>query len=149
MFIKQKSLISHISSQEWLVRMTRNEKEVHWLDTGWTMWPWPLTSPISLTLDFKGHILMYLYLKNCWSDWCEAKRKWIRYRADYMTLPFDHTHDLDLEVSASKFEVALSQKREGRLTWYERDMSCPFMTMRLAFVPDSDLRRQHAVDISS
>ena len=27
-----------------------------------------------------------------------------------MTLPFDHTHDFDLEVSMSEFEIALSQK---------------------------------------
>ena len=30
-------------SQEWLVRLMWNEKEVHRLDTGWNMWPWPLS----------------------------------------------------------------------------------------------------------
>ena len=38
-------------SQEWLVRLMWNEKEVHWLDTGYNMWPWPLTSLMTLTLD--------------------------------------------------------------------------------------------------
>ena len=37
-------------SQEWLVRLIWNEKEVHRLHTGWTMWPWPLTSLMTLTL---------------------------------------------------------------------------------------------------
>ena len=29
-----------------------NEKEVHQLDTGYSMWPWPMTSLMTLTLDF-------------------------------------------------------------------------------------------------
>ena len=82
--------------------------------------------------------------------------------ADCMTLPFDHTHDLDLgvEISRSESEIALSQEWDGQLTWNEEDVSHPFMTMILtsvtmvgwADVPDSDwgdFRRQCAVDISS
>ena len=60
--------------------------------------------------------------------------KLIRYWADCMTLPFDHTHDLDLEVSRSNFEIALSQEWDGWLTWNERDVSHLFMTMILTFV---------------
>ena len=74
-------------------------------------------------------------------------------------LPFDHIHDLDLGVSRSEFELALSQEWDGRLTWNEKDVSHPFMTMILtsvtmvgwADVPDSDqgdFRRQDGVDIS-
>ena len=81
-----------------------------------------------------------------------------------MTLPFDHAHYLDLgvEISRSEPEIALSQEWDGRLTWNEKDVSHPFMTMILpvtsvtmvgwADVPDSDwgdFRRQRAVDISS
>ena len=33
-----------------------------------------------------------------------------------MTLPFDDTHDRDLEVSRSKFEIASYQEWEGLLT---------------------------------
>ena len=77
-----------------------------------------------------------------------------------MTLPFDHTHDLDIGVSRSESDIALSQKRGGRLTMNEKDVSHPFMTMVLscvtmvgwAGVPDSDrgdFRRRRAVDISS
>ena len=38
-------------SQEWLVRLMWHEKQVHWLDTGYNMSPWPLTSFMTLTLD--------------------------------------------------------------------------------------------------
>ena len=87
-------------------------------------------------------------------------REVIGYLADYMTLTFDHMHDLDLGVSRSESEIALSQEREGRLTWNEKDVSHPFMTMILtsvtmlgwADVPDNDrgdFRCQRGVDISS
>ena len=84
----------------------------------------------------------------------------IWYWADCMTLLFDHIHDLDLGVSRSESEIALSQEWGGRLTWKEKDLSHPFMTMiltsvtmvRWADVLDSDwgdFRRRHAIDISS
>ena len=65
-----------------------------------------------------------------------------------MTLPFDHTHDLDLGVSKSESEIALFQEWGGRLTMNEKDVSHLFMTMiltcvtmvRWAYVPDSDLQ---------
>ena len=71
-----------------------------------------------------------------------------------------HTHDLDLGVSSSESEIALSQEWGGRLTMNEKDVSHPFMTMILtcvtmvgwADVLDSDrgdFRRRRAVDISS
>ena len=77
-----------------------------------------------------------------------------------MTLPFDHTHDLDLGVSRSESEIALCQEWGSLLTMNEKDASHPFMTMILtcvtmvgwADVPDSDrgdFRHRHAVDISS
>ena len=90
------------------------------------------------------------------------KQSELWYWADCMTLPFDHNHDLDLgvEISRSQSEIALSQEWDGRLTWNEKDVSHPFMTMILtnvtmvgwADVPDSDwgdFRRRRAVDISS
>ena len=35
-----------------------NEKGVHGLDTGYNMWPWPLTSLMTLTLDVSGPVDM-------------------------------------------------------------------------------------------
>ena len=82
------------------------------------------------------------------------------YWADHMTLPFDHTHGLDLGVSKSESEIALSQEWGDRLTGNEKDVSHTFMTMILtsmtmvgwADVPGSDqgdFRRRRAVEISS
>ena len=93
----------------------------------------------------------------------DVKRKGtelIGYWADYMTLPFDHNHDLDLGVSRSESEIAISQEWDGQLTWNEKDVSHPFMTMILTSltmvalpdVPDSDrgdFRRWRAINISS
>ena len=63
-----------------------------------------------------------------------------------MTMPFDHTHDLDLGVSRSESEIALAQEWGSRFTYNEKDVSHPFMTMILtsvtmvvlADVPDID-----------
>ena len=88
----------------------------------------------------------------------------IWYWAYCMTLPFDHTHDLDLGVSRSESEIALSQEWGGRLTMNEEEfwvtkkkkimtmiLTCVTM-VRWADVPDSDrgdFRRRRAVQISS
>ena len=92
--------------------------------------------------------------------WKRSELIW--YWADCMTLPIDHTHDLDLgvEISRSESEIALSQEWDSLLTWNEKDASNPFMTMILtsvtmvgwADVPHSDwgdFRRRRAIDIFS
>ena len=38
---------------------------------------------------------------NCWSKWCKANMKWIRYLAHCITLPYHHAHGLDLEPRVS------------------------------------------------
>ena len=50
---------------------------------------------------------------------CELTEYWIH----VVTFNFDLTYDLDLEISMSNFEIAVSQEWEGRLTLNERDMS--------------------------
>ena len=61
----------------------------------------------------------------------------VRYWVNHMTLTFDLTHDLDLVVSRSKFEIALFEEwgrgGGGWLTWNERDMSWSFMTMTVTY----------------
>ena len=116
-------------------------------------WPWPLI--------FQGQILKDLYLRNCYLiDVKQKESKSIRYRGDCMVLPFDHTHELDLVISRSKFEVALFEEWESWLTWNERDVSWSFMTMtdlwvtmvEWVYVLDSDwgdFKRRRVVDISS
>ena len=40
-----------------------------------------------------------------------------------VTFNFDLTHDLDLEISMSNFEIAVSQEWEGQSTCNDKDMS--------------------------
>ena len=59
-------------SQEWLVRLMWNKKEMHWLDTGYNMWPRPLTSLMTLTLDVsRSNFEIAL------SPELKLKRKWV------------------------------------------------------------------------
>ena len=44
-------------SPELLVWLMWNEKEVSWYDTGPIVWPCPLTTPMTLTLEFQGQSL--------------------------------------------------------------------------------------------
>ena len=86
---------------------------------------------IVFTLDNICHCVKQNY---CLIDVKRKRSETVRYWADYMTLPFEHTHDLDLEVSRSKFEIALSHELEGRLIWKQRDVSHPFMSVTLTCV---------------
>ena len=108
-FVKVKHFL--VISQEWLVRLMWNEKEMHRLDTGYNMWPWPLTSLMTLTLYVSRSNFETLYLRNCWSDWCEMKRKRIN-----RILGWLYYFVLDLGVSRSESETA-SREWDGRLTW--------------------------------
>ena len=139
-----------------------SKKEVHWLDSGYKMLPLPLTPLMTLTLDvakskFRNSgisgIVGLIHVK-----WIGSEL--IGYCADYMTLTFDQTHDLDLGVSRPESERALSQEWDVWLTWNEKDVCHPFMTILLTSVTvagwtdvqDSnwgDFRRRRAIDISS
>ena len=66
----------------------------------------------------------------------DVKRKGgasVVYWVNYVTLTFDLTHDLDLVVSRSKFEIALFEEWGGWLTWDERDVSLSFMIMTVTY----------------
>ena len=94
--------------QEWLVRLMWNEREMHWLDTGYNMWPWHLALLMPLTLDvsrsnFERAVSQDVGLIDV--KWKESKL--IGCWADNMTLTFDHTHDLDLGVSRWEAEITL------------------------------------------
>ena len=120
-------------SQEWLVRLTWNEKELHQFDTGSNMWPWPLTPPMSLILNFLNscfeislfqELLVWLtWNQNEWFDWILRQLCHIPVWPNRWYWPW-----------ISKFVIALSQEGEGRLTWDESNVSWSFMTMTLTFV---------------
>ena len=64
-------------SQGWLVRLIWNENDMHRLDTGWTLWSWPLTSTMTLTFDFPSSNFKIAVPQDLLSDWCETERKQI------------------------------------------------------------------------
>ena len=101
-------------------------------------------------LDFWGNLLKLLFCQiffenfGCvfWSNTLghisgmigpiNVKRKGgasVGYWANYVTLTFDLTHDIDLVVSRSNFEIALFEEWVGWLRWNKRDVSRSFMTM--------------------
>ena len=49
--------------------------------------------------------------------WNQIGRTSSGYWAKYRAFPFDHTHNLVLDFSRSKFEIALSQQSKGRF-WH-------------------------------
>ena len=117
-------------SQEWLSDWCETKKKVHRLDTGYNMWSWPFC----LTHDPDLGYFKVNFRNSCIS-WIVGliDVKWkgsesIGYWADYMTLPFDHIHDLDFGVCNSLISWMV------RLTWNKKDVSHPFMTMILISV---------------
>ena len=128
-------------------------------------WIWYVTLTFDLTYDLDLGCFAVKFRNSCISGIAaliDVKLKGselIWYWADCMTLPFDYTHDHDLEigVSRSESEIALSQEWGGQLTLNEKDVSHSFITMILSSVTlvgwvdvlDSDSRRRRAVDISS
>ena len=68
-----------------------------------------------------------------------------------MTLPFDHTHDLDLEFSSSTFEIALFEEWEAcELIIHDHDIWVIIVGWVDVLGSDrGDLRHGRAVDISS
>ena len=60
-----------------MVRLPRNEKQTHRLNSRLQMGPSDLTLTLTLTLNSQGQILNWLYLCQKWSDCHETKSKHI------------------------------------------------------------------------
>ena len=60
-----------------MVRLPRNEKQTHRLNSRLQMGPSVLTLALTLTLNFRGQILNLLYLCQKWSDCHETKSEHI------------------------------------------------------------------------
>ena len=75
------------TSQPIMVRLPRNEKQTHRLNSRLQMWPSDLTLVMTLTLNFQGQISNWLYLSQKWSDCHETKSKHIDWSQD---LKCDH-----------------------------------------------------------
>ena len=64
-------------SQPKMVQLPRNKKQTHWLNSRLQMWPLGLTLAMTLTLNFQGQTLSWLYLSQKWSNCHETKNKHI------------------------------------------------------------------------
>ena len=142
-----------------------NVKKVHRLDTGYTIWPWLLTSLMSHDLDLG--FFKVKFRNSCISGIVGLiDVKWkgselIRIWAECMTLPFDHTHDLDLEVSRSSVWISLISgmgrpidlERKGcESSIHDNDIDFSVTMVWWVDVPDSDqgnFRCLCAIDISN
>ena len=60
-----------------MVRLPRNEKQAHRLNSRLQMWPSSLTFAMTLTLNIQGQIWNWLYLCQKWSDCHGTKSKHI------------------------------------------------------------------------
>ena len=161
-FFKVKHYFGHISGMVGPIDVKRKGSA----SVGY--WAHYVTFTFDLTLELDLGCFKVIFWNSSFSiivgvievKWKRSELIW--YWAIWMTLLFDHTHDLDLgvEMSRSESETALSQEWDSGLTWNEKDVSHPFMTMILtsvtmvgwADVPDSDwgdFRLRRAVDISS
>ena len=87
-------------------------------------WPWTLSFKVKF---WKSHNSLMGCPIDMEGKGCELTECWTH----VVTFNFDLTYDLDLEISTSNFEIAVSQEWEGWLTWNERDMSP--MTLTLDF----------------
>ena len=67
---------------------------------------------LTLTLDFQGHILKMLYLRNGRADWHGTKGMWV----DRMLHPL-------CDFQLSNLKKVVFQEWDGRLTWDERNLS--------------------------
>ena len=105
-----------VISQEWLVRLMWNEKKVHRLDSGYTMWPWSLTSHTTLTLNFsRSHFEIAVSQDVEWIG-----RELIRYWADCMAFPSTLTltlQSVNSLISEMAWPIDMEQKGCS-LPWY-------------------------------
>ena len=74
-------------SQPKMVRLPRNEKQTHRLNSRLQMSPSGLTLAMTLTLNFQGQISNWIYLSKKWCDCHETKSKHIDWSQD---LKCDH-----------------------------------------------------------
>ena len=72
---KVKYWIGYISAK--MVRLPRNKKQTHCLNSRPLMWTSDLTSAVTLTLNFQGQIWNLFYLNQKWSDCHKTKSKHI------------------------------------------------------------------------
>ena len=62
---------------------TNNKSSVNKLVDLFHIWPWPLTLPLTLAMNFQGQILKLSYIPNIWPDRKKDKKEWILWMVWY------------------------------------------------------------------
>ena len=91
-----------------MVRLPRNEKQTHRLNSRPQVWPSDLTLAMTLTLNFQGQLWNLLYLKQKWSDCHETKSKHISLNFRPQMWPMSLTLAMTLIFEFSRSNVILT-----------------------------------------
>ena len=101
-------------SQPKMVRLPRNEKQTHRLNSRLQMWPSGLTLAMTLTLNFQGPISNWLYLSQKWCDGHETKSKHISWtlglKCDHQIWPLPWPWPWIFKV---KYEICYISTKSG------------------------------------
>ena len=108
-------------SQEWLVRLMWNKKEMHQLDTGYNMWPWPLTSLMTLTLDVSRSNFDIALSQELlvWLMWNENEVSWYDTGLIVWLSPLTTPMTLTLELKFQGQSLKYLYLRNGTANWHE------------------------------
>ena len=108
-------------SQPKMVRLTRNEKQIHRLISRPQMWPSGLTLVMTLTLNFQGQIWNWLYLCQIWSDCHETKGEHIDWtlglKCNHQILPWPWIFKIKYEISyISTISGPIATRRKANIS---------------------------------
>ena len=100
-----------------MVRLPRNEKQTHQLNSRLQMRPSGLTLVMTLTLNFQGQISNWLYLSQKWSDCLETKSKHVDWyqdlKCDYQVWPWSWSWPWIFKV---KCEIGYISAKNGPIS---------------------------------
>ena len=128
-----------------MVRLPRNEKQTHRLNSRHQMGPSGLTLALTLTLNFQGQISNWLYLSQKWSDCHETKSKHIDwtlgFKWDHRVWPWPWPWPWIFKV---KYEICYISTKSGSIGTRQK-ANISIWTLGLKFDNGFDLG--HDLDI--
>ena len=106
-------------SHEWLVPLMWNKKEVHQFFTGYNMWPWPLTSFMTLTLDVSRSNFEIAVSQDLlvWLMWNEKEVSWYDTGPTEWHCPLTTPMTLTLEFQGQSLKLLYLWN--GAADWHE------------------------------
>ena len=98
--------------QKWDGKLSSNERDVIQLILGPTMWPWPLTSPMTQNLDFQGAICMVF------TESMHCNKPNITYLLRYGRVNWHETKGIRVRNNAGPFKQPLTLT--SSMTWISK-----------------------------